>query len=73
MANPIPSGLQTGRETTAIIRALRDFGTDRSVPIGLVARAVGREPAEINDSLSFLKSKNIVRLDEQAGLVTLVR
>lgn len=73
MGTPIPSGLQIGGEATSIVQALRDFGRDRSVPIGFVARAIGREPAEIRDSLVLLNSKNIVRLDESHDSVTLVR
>ena len=72
-ATPIPGGLRIGGEATDIIQALRDFGRNAPVPLGLVARAVGREPDHILDSLRVLQEKAVIRFDEGKGLVTLIR
>lgn len=68
----IPGGLRIGSEATAIIQTLRDFGRRRSVPIGLVARSVGRAPEEIRESLKDLESQEIVQLDDTSDSVTLI-
>ena len=62
MTNPIDGGPRIGGEATDIVRTLRRFGRGRPVPVGLVARYVGRDSAEIEEFLRVLNSKNIVRL-----------
>jgi hypothetical protein len=71
MANPIPSGLQIGGKATAIVQALRVYGRDQPVPVGLVARAVGLEEDEIRASLTRLTEEGIITLD--GDRVTLIK
>lgn len=72
MDNPMAGGAQIGGEATAIVQTLRDFGRNRSVPVALVARLVGRRKSEISDSLDGLKDKGVIRVDVDKDLVTLI-
>lgn len=73
MNHPIPSGLWPSGEASAIVGILRDFGRDKSLPVGFVARSVGRQPQEIRDSLARLVEQDVIRIDEAADSVRLVR
>ena len=62
MTNLLDGGPRIGGEATDIVGTLRRFGRGRSVPVGLVARCVGRDSAEVEEFLRVLNSKNIVRI-----------
>ena len=64
---------QNSSETLAIVEALRDFGRGkRPIPMDLVAKLVGRAPDEIRESLQTLEEKEVVQLDVENQLVSLI-
>jgi hypothetical protein len=73
MSTPMASGIWPSGEASAIVGVLRDFGRNQSVPVGLVARSVGRHPAEIRDSLARLAEQSVIQLNEADDSVRLTR
>lgn len=72
MANSTPDGSNFGGEATAIVRTLKDYQSVRkSLPIDFVARMVGRQPKELDDSLRTLKQKGVIQIDDARREVTL--
>jgi predicted transcriptional regulator len=61
-----------GGEATAIVRTLRDYKSNRkSLPIAFLARAIGRQPEDLDESLRSLKAQGVIRIDESKGEVSL--
>jgi hypothetical protein len=50
--------------TTAIVRELKRFGVDRTIPICLLASTVGRRTEEIMDTLDYLRAEDIVSIGD---------
>lgn len=63
--------LRIGGEATAIVNTLLEYGRDRPVPTGLVARAIGRDEADIRDTLKALESKGVVNLEDEGSTIRL--
>jgi DNA-directed RNA polymerase beta' subunit len=73
MSNSIPSGLWSVGEASNIVRVLRDFGPSMALPVGFVARSIGRRPEEIQDVLARLAEQDVVELNEADKSVRLIR
>jgi DNA-binding IclR family transcriptional regulator len=71
MNTPMASGLWPSGKASAIVGVLRDFGRNQSVPVGLLARSVGRQPEEIRDLLARLAEQSVVQLNEADDSVRL--
>ena len=52
------SGMLQFGEATAVVQTLRGFGTNRKVPLGLVARMVGREKSAVIETINSLNAGN---------------
>ena len=70
MDNPFFSGPPSG-EAMQIVQVLRQFGRSEPVPIDLVARVVGRDPSQIRESLCALQEKQVLKVEEEKGVVSL--
>lgn len=56
------SSYQTGTQpvATAIVQTLRNYG---EVPVGFLAKAVGRRPSELTSVLHTLQSNRVIRVE----------
>ena len=53
--------VQTQTTATAIVQALKEYG---EIPVGFLARVLGRRQSEIQDSLQALEEKHLVHRSE---------